>query len=228
MKRCVIACSKVWLPSIAADVTTRTGWECSLITRPEDIAVEALLLIDPEIVCFPHWSWRIPAEVHRRWECIVFHMTDVPYGRGGSPLQNLIVRGHRDTRISALRCVEEMDAGPVYLKRALSLQGSAQDIYVQASTIIREMIVEILTHRPTPVAQAGEPVTFSRRTPEQGDIKALRTVEEVYNYIRMLDADGYPRAFLETPHLRIEFNRASLRGGHIAAEVTITAKHHDG
>ncbi len=27
-----------------------------------------------------------------KFECVCFHMTDVPYGRGGSPLQNLIIR----------------------------------------------------------------------------------------------------------------------------------------
>ena len=75
-------------------------------------------------VLVPHWSWIIPATIHERFEVVIFHMTDLPYGRGGSPLQNLIVRGHERTMISAIRCVEEMDAGPVYLKRELSLHGS--------------------------------------------------------------------------------------------------------
>ena len=44
-------------------------------------------------------------------------MTDLPYGRGGSPLQNLIINGHKETMMSALRCVQELDAGPIYLKK---------------------------------------------------------------------------------------------------------------
>ena len=56
-------------------------------------------------------------------------MTDLPFGRGGSPLQNLITRGISKTKISALRCNEEIDAGPIYLKRPLSLHGSAEEIY---------------------------------------------------------------------------------------------------
>ena len=47
-------------------------------------------------------------------------MTDLPYGRGGSPLQNLIVRGHKHTMISAIKCVKELDAGPIYLKKPLT------------------------------------------------------------------------------------------------------------
>lgn len=62
-------------------------------------------------------------------------MTDVPYGRGGSPLQNLILAGHADTQLTALKMVEEMDAGPVYAKRPLSLEGKAQDIYEKAGEL---------------------------------------------------------------------------------------------
>ena len=57
-------------------------------------------------------------------------MTDLPYGRGGSPLQNLIIiRGLKTTKITAFKCVAEIDVGPVYLKKTLSLEGNAQDIY---------------------------------------------------------------------------------------------------
>ena len=29
-------------------------------------------------------------KIFENFNCIIFHMTDLPYGRGGSPLQNLI------------------------------------------------------------------------------------------------------------------------------------------
>lgn len=83
----------------------------------------------------------MPREITDNWECVVFHMTDLPYGRGGSPLQNLIVRGHKDTKISAVRMTEKLDGGPVYMKHALFLDGSAQEIFVRCSDIIfQEMI----------------------------------------------------------------------------------------
>ena len=55
-------------------------------------------------------------------------MTDVPYGRGGSPLQHLILAGHRETKVSALRMVEAFDAGPVYLKAPMDLTTAFDDI----------------------------------------------------------------------------------------------------
>ena len=63
----------------------------TLIEKPGDLTVSGLDAIAPRYVFFPHWSWRVPAEILSRYECVCFHMADVPYGRGGSPLQNLIV-----------------------------------------------------------------------------------------------------------------------------------------
>ena len=94
-----------------------------LVQTPDELTSELLEKIAPRYVFFPHWSWRVPADMIRRFECICFHMADVPYGRGGSPLQNLIVRGHKATKMTALRMVEELDAGPVYLQTSAVARG---------------------------------------------------------------------------------------------------------
>ena len=151
-------------------------------------------------------------------------MTDLPFGRGGSPLQNLIVRGISETKISALRCVKEVDAGPIYMKRPLSLQGTAQDIYVRASAIIEDMIVSIIEKKPDPQDQTGEVVLFKRRKERDGSLSQLKTLEQVYDHIRMLDAEGYPNAFIETDKLHFEFKNASIKSDYILADVMIMRK----
>jgi methionyl-tRNA formyltransferase len=191
---------------------------------PADLALTALQEIKPAFVFFPHWSWLIPRQIYSSFECVIFHMTDLPYGRGGSPLQNLIVRGHKETVISALRCVEELDAGPVYMKRQLSLSGSAEEILSRASDVMEDMIVEIVETRPQPRPQEGEVVLFKRRKPEEGDISLLTELSRVYDHIRMLDADGYPPAFIETDHLHIDFRKARHTGDAVEATVRITSK----
>lgn len=217
----VIASSKVWRPQMPAVVAEKTGHPCVAITRKEELTPEYLASIQAEMIFFPHWSYLIPAQIYERYECVVFHMTDLPFGRGGSPLQNLIVRGIYETKISALRCVKELDAGPIYLKRPLSLDGTANEIYRRASEIIEEMIITIIRDRPQPVEQVGEVVTFQRRRERDGDISRLATLQQIYDYIRMLDADGYPRAFIETETLRVEFSDASLQADEVTARVAI-------
>jgi methionyl-tRNA formyltransferase len=186
-----------------------------------DLTCNTLEQVKPVFVFFPHWSWLIPEDVYSGFDCVIFHMTDLPYGRGGSPLQNLIVRGNCDTMLSAFKCVKELDAGPVYLKRPLSLAGTAEEILQKAADLTMEMMVEIVKKRPPPLPQEGDVVEFKRRRPEDGDLSRLEELQHVYDHIRMLDAAGYPQAFLKTGSLQIEFSEARMSEEFIEAKVRI-------
>lgn len=187
-----------------------------------ELTPEVLARLRPRYVFFLHWSWLVPPEVFENYECICFHMTDVPFGRGGSPLQNLVARGHRSTQLTALRMVRELDAGPVYAKEALSLDGTAEEVYVRATRLATRLIRRIVADRPDPVPQTGAPVVFPRRRPEESALPVLPALDAVHDFIRMLDADGYPRAFLVHAGYRFEFSRASLYDGRVRADVCIT------
>lgn len=190
----------------------------------EELSIDRLTQADPEYLFFPHWSWMIPDEIHTRFECVIFHMTDLPYGRGGSPLQNLIAHGHTETVLTALKCTRKLDAGPVYLKRPLSLSGTAEEILQRAAALIGDMIVEIVMTHPQPAPQEGEIVSFNRRRNEDGDLSRLESLGEIYDYIRMLDADGYPPAFVESANFRFEFTEALRAADHVEAKVRIKGK----
>ena len=180
---------------------------------------------DPRYVFFLHWSHLVPSSITDRWECVCFHMADVPYGRGGSPLQNLIVRGHRDTVLTALRMTDEVDAGPVYAKRALSLEGTAEAVYVRAGELSLAIAAELVETTPEPVPQEGEPVMFRRRTPNESELPADLGLDGVVDFVRMLDAEGYPRAFLTHGGLRLELSGASRYADRVEARVVITRAH---
>ena len=220
----VVAASKNWRPEIADNISLQTGARVSLLTEKEKLNRKYLDEIDATTIFFPHWSYIIPPEIYENFECVIFHMTDLPFGRGGSPLQNLIVRGINETKISALRCVEEVDAGPIFMKKSLSLHGTAQEIYIRANKIIEEMIISLVKNKPDPQDQIGEVVMFKRRKGGEGNLSQLKILEQVYDFIRMLDADGYPNAFIETENLHFKFKNASLESDHILADVVIMRK----
>jgi methionyl-tRNA formyltransferase len=195
------------------------------IEEKDNLSVETLDSIQPDFIFFPHWSYIIPKNIYENYNCVVFHMTDLPFGRGGSPLQNLISRKIYETKISAIKVVKDLDAGPVYLKKGFCLYGSAEEIYLRAGDLIIQMIDEIIETRPTPVEQQGSPVAFKRRTPDMSTIDKIETIEELFDHIRMLDADGYPKAFFENEIFRFEFSRASLKSNNtIIADVRISKK----
>lgn len=195
-----------------------------LVTDPADLNLDKLLKFKPDFIFFPHWSHIVKSEVFLNFKCIIFHMTDLPFGRGGSPLQNLILNGIENTVISAIDCVKDVDAGSIYLKKPLSLSGSATQIFERASMIIHEMILEILCTKIEPYPQMGVPTFFKRRIPSESNIANLTDLKKIYDYIRMLDADGYPHAYIANDSVRFEFKNAHFVQDEIIATVRIRKK----
>jgi methionyl-tRNA formyltransferase len=197
--------------------------EIEVYTDREEFTYENVEEFNPDYIFIPHWSYIIPDTITDNFECVVFHMTDLPYGRGGSPLQNLIVRGHKDTVVSAIKVTSKLDAGPIYMKKPLSLEGSATEIFIRcADVIFNDMIPCFLTEKLKAAPQQGEPVIFKRRKPEDGRLTPDMEIDKIYDYIRMLDAEGYPKAFMEFGDYRLEFDKASYNNesGNLEAHVT--------
>lgn len=193
--------------------------EWLLINNRSDFNLQQLNDFQPNKIFIPHWSYIIPEEIFSSFDCIVFHMTDLPFGRGGSPLQNLIVRGFKSTKISAIKVQSGMDTGDIYIKKPLDLSGSAREIFQRSTLVIEEMIKEIIIENCMPTPQIGEVVEFKRRKPEESNISGLEELERIYDHIRMLDCDGYPHAFIETQFFKAELTNANFNEN----EKTITA-----
>ncbi len=223
-KRYIVAGCKSWHRRVFNEVLSKLAGEWHYAGEREQLSVEKVRGLRPRYAFFLHWSWKVPPQILDEVECVCFHMTDVPYGRGGSPLQNLILRGHRNTKLTALRMTPEFDAGPVYLKKNLSLEGSAEEIYLRACTLSADMIKQIAQDEMQPSPQTGEPVNFRRRKPEESQITKLDSLEQLHDFIRMLDAEGYPHAFLSHAGYHFEFSRSALYDGRIVADVHITVE----
>ena len=219
----ILATCKPWHRSQAANYLTSESiflWAHD----PEQLNELVSKGKDVRYIFFLHWNWLVPEALWKNYECVCFHMTDLPYGRGGSPLQNLIVRGHKDTKLTALRMVKEMDAGPVYTKCELSLEGKAAEIYQRAGDLSFDIIRWIIDNQPEPLDQQGESVVFKRRKPEQSVLPGSGDITVLYDHIRMLDAPTYPRAFIEHGEFIIEFAGAEVQGDELNASVRIRKK----
>tara|TARA_Y100000310_G_scaffold246636_1_gene251986 strand:+ start:1512 stop:2189 length:678 start_codon:yes stop_codon:yes gene_type:complete len=216
----VVCGCKSWNKRVFDDVISSLPGKWTYIDSKDDLTIDALHQINPQYIFFLHWSWIVQAEIFESFECINFHMTDLPYGRGGSPLQNLILRGHKDTKLTAHRMTEKLDEGAVYLKNDLSLEGTAQEILERACALSADMIGAILKENPEPKPQEGEVVIFERRTPEMSEIPQDLSPQQRYDFIRMLDGEGYPAAFEIKDGIRYEYHNARLHNGEVEADST--------
>src|SRR5579863_1988426 len=227
MQYLVLGC-KPWNRRLFDELLSKLPGRWFYLGSRDELSCDAVRKIAPRYLFFLHWSWKVPKEIVEEFECVCFHMTDVPFGRGGSPLQNLIVRGHRETKLTALRMTNDFDAGPVYGKEPLSLEGGAEEIYLRAGRLSAQMIQSIIRQEPKPALQQGKPVNFKRRKPEESQVGNPTSLEQLHDFIRMLDAEGYPRAFLDHSGFRFEFSRPALYDGRIVADVKITREEDKG
>lgn len=228
MKNIVIATIKEWNINNYFELKKELENEYSfyLISNKDELSLEKIEKINPKYIFFPHWSWIIPENIYKNYDCILFHMTDLPYGRGGSPLQNLIINKVYNTKISALKVTKGLDEGDIYLKEDFDIsKGSANEIYINASKLIfKKLIPNILRQNPTPVRQEGDVVNFKRRTPEQSNIKMLNDVSiaNLYDFIRMLDAPSYPKAYLELDNLKMELFEVIIKDGKLEGRFEVS------
>ena len=205
--RIVIANSQKWF-SLLNSINKNN--EILFIKDKENMNYKNIKKFNPDFIFFIHWNWLVPSEIHKKFLCILFHIAPLPYGRGGSPIQNLILRKFKNAPICALRMTEKLDAGPIYLKKNMALDGKLSEIFSRMSLILNEMIDILITELPTPKKQIGEKYIFKRLGPEDNKLPDNLTLEDLFDRVRMLDDESYPSAFIEYGNLRIEFCDASL------------------
>ncbi len=209
MKNIIIAAVGSWNKEIFKDFKKYKDYNFHFISNKTQL-INKLKYVKPKIIFFVHWRKILDKKFTKKYLCICFHMTDLPYGRGGSPLQNLILKKKKITKITAFKMNEKVDSGDYILKKKMFLKGSAHEIYKRTSLKSREMIKKILSKKIKYKKQIGKIVYFKRRKPFQSKINKINNLHDLYDFIRMLDAPSYPKAYLKIGKMKIFFYNAKL------------------
>ncbi len=186
----------------------RKQFDFTLIKSKKQLTYNSIKRINPSIIFFPDWSWKVPEEIVRNFKCVCFHEAPLPKFRGGSPIQNQILRGKTKTKTTAFIMNEKIDAGNIILQKDLSLQGSLQEIFSHMYKNDYSMILKIINGKYKERKQIGTPTTYKRRKPEDSELKNLNhTKKYLYDFIRMLE-DPYPNAYMKIGKKRLIFKKA--------------------
>lgn len=141
----------------------------------------------------------VGAAVRRRYaKTLVIHESDVPRGRGWSPLAWQILEGKKDFTVSLIEAEDRVDSGAVWATRPLHLEGHelAEEIN-EARDLVRERLMDFAVEnfdRISPVPQTGEPTYYARRTPKDSHIDPHRSLAEQFDQIRICD-ERFPAFF---------------------------------
>ena len=187
-----------------------------LLNSPKKLTFSFVKKLNPEFIFFPDWSWIIPEKITSNYKCVCFHESNLPKFRGGSPLQNQIIRGITKTKTTAFFMSEGIDEGDIILQRNLSLSGSINEIFLRMIENDFKIIEKIILGNYKLTKQKGRRSIFKRRNPEDSELDSSpHSLEYFYNFIRMLD-DPYPNAFIKLGDKKIILKNPQFKNGKIS------------
>ena len=216
--RLLICNSKSWF-SLNKEI--KDFYSIKEISRKEDLNSKLIQDFKPDFIFFPHWNWIVDKKIHQNQNCIVFHTSPLPYGRGGSPIQNLILNGYENTPVCALEMTSEIDSGSIYGQISISLEGKLETIFSRINNAINKLIIKIVKNQLIPLPQEGKPHLFKRLTEKNNEIPKKISLKEIYDRVRMVDHKDYPNAYIIYGNNKLEFYNASFSNEYLELKCKI-------
>lgn len=132
---------------------------------------------------------------------IVVHASDLPEGKGMSPLTWQILEGKNRIPLTLFEAVEEIDAGPVYLRDSVEFLGHELLDEMQEALGIKivEMCSFYVSRWPgifsCSIPQQGEESVYRKRSPSDSRLDPEKTIAEQFKLLRVVDNEQYPAFF---------------------------------
>ena len=142
----------------------------------------------------------VPKPLLERHTWLNVHPSLLPRWRGAAPVERAIIAGDRETGVTVIRLIEELDAGPIAAQRAFPIEqeDDAGAVYEKAAGVAVDLLDDVLRN-PDFRDQPSDGVTYADKiTAADRELDLTRPPEELLNRIRAL-----------SPHIGA---RAELRG----------------
>jgi methionyl-tRNA formyltransferase len=154
--------------------------------------------LDAETVVLVAYGRLIPGELLERHLWLNLHPSLLPRWRGAAPVERAIMAGDAETGVTAIKLVEELDAGPTAGQRAFAIRpdddaGAVYDRAAEQGAALLEEVIAAPSFKPQP----EEGVTYAEKIgPDDRELDLSRPQEAV-NRVRALSPHIGARAELE-------------------------------
>ncbi len=130
---------------------------------------------------------------------IVIHASDLPKGKGFSPLQWQILEGEDCITLTLFDAVKELDAGDYYMKEQLCFEGHEllDEMQSKMGVKINDMAERFIEKYSelTPKKQIGVSTFYQKRTIKDDEIDPYKSIIQNFNHFRIANNDNYPLYF---------------------------------
>ena len=130
---------------------------------------------------------------------IVVHESDLPKGKGWSPVSWQVLEGVNKIPITLLKADKDFDSGIIYFQDFIKLDGSEllDEIKTQQGLITNKLIEKFVVSYPFVKGrkQIGKSTFYNKRTPVDSELDIDKTIKEQFNLLRIVDNGRYPAFF---------------------------------
>lgn len=129
---------------------------------------------------------------------IVVHESDLPEGKGWSPVTWEIIQGKSEITLSLFEAVEKVDSGKIYIKEQVVFNGDEllPEIRKKIADKTIKMALQYVKKYPMEgKEQEGKGSYYRRRTPIDSELDINKSINEQFNLMRVADNESYPLFF---------------------------------
>ena len=177
------------------DDWTNAGHQVSWVTSDE-------YLPSGDICFYLSYSRVVDGNCLRRYRNnLVVHASDLPKGRGWSPLSWQILEGKCEIPIVLFEAAESVDSGCTYLRRKIQFAGhelidELRDAISHATVdLCQAFVADYPDVLRLGSPQEGDPTYYPRRRPRDSELDVDRTLREQFELLRIADPNAYPAWF---------------------------------
>jgi methionyl-tRNA formyltransferase len=131
---------------------------------------------------------------------LVIHASDLPRGRGWSPLVWQVLEGKNEIVVSLLEAEEQVDTGRIWCQKKIYFEG--HELADEMNQALFDAEIDLMNfavdNKSTvePVDQSEEQATYYRkRTPDDSKIDPDKNIVSQFDLLRVADPVRYPAFF---------------------------------
>jgi methionyl-tRNA formyltransferase len=131
---------------------------------------------------------------------LVIHASDLPHGRGWSPLIWQILEGRQNITVSLLEAQAGVDSGDIWKQQKIYIEKT--DLFEDINRKLFGAEIELMQYAVDnfgsiiPQKQdSREPTYYPKRSPKDSELDPDKTIAENFNLLRVCDPERYPAYF---------------------------------
>lgn len=130
---------------------------------------------------------------------LVIHESNLPQGKGWSPLTWQVLEGKNTIPITLFEAAEKVDAGVIYYRDRIELTGLelVDELRDKQAQKTFDLIFKFIHHYPNikSTEQQGQSSFYPKRTAKDSELDANKSIKEQFNLLRVCDNEKYPAFF---------------------------------